>query len=774
MQNHLSDVTPKIINISSYDLTRSEISILAKGTKFCPTPIKKDVLNLQVDINVFLRKILLLDQFGSRTSACSSNIDQSLVKKSGTFIPKDSQDIFLQTNVNKLREWAKNLNTLHVEKVPSNITEAERQAITSLNNNKNIVIRPVDKGGGIVVMDKDYYVQKAEEVLSDASTYKKLNNYSDISVMKEVTKFCENYKNVLTDEERLYLQKFDFKTSNFYGNPKIHKSQVINNLINSVNNVYIKITENVDLSFRYITTSINAPVGKLSEFFDILLKPFLQLTPSYIRDAIDFLIKKPVILNNRVELDDIIFVSVDVTGMYVHITLELGLEAISYWLDTYPHLLHGRFNKTLILEGIALIMKNSCFAFNDKYYCLNIGTATGTTVAPTYANLVMAYLETKMYKQVLEVFGVEGQKFVLKNWFRFLDDGIILWKKSLGDVKLFIDILNNLHPNLTFTYEINSEKISFLNVLLYKENNTLKSDIFYKKTDSHDYLPFGSCHPRHTKHNIPYTLARMICTIVEDPVRKRYRLEELRRWLLKSGYPSHVINWKFNMLKDMDIHTLRQKVIHEQKQLLVFVQDRNPANPSVFSHIRNFIETLKTDERMSSLLSKVDIIKSERQSKNLGNLLQHSYFGTEKFEYGVKKCGASRCITCSYIEEGESVYFPHVDTHFKIRHKFNCNSGYLLYKIRCKGCNQDIPGSSGYYIGRTTCLKERLYTHKKCVLNEHYRNQNIYIHIFSCAGHLPVPFTIMPFYKVKRESISEMQIFEQYFREKFKPDLNTL
>ena len=104
----------------------------------------------------------------------------------------------------------------------------------------------------------------------------------------------------------------------------------------------------------------------------------------------------------------------------------------------------------------------------------------------------------------------------------------------------------------------------------------------------------------------------------------------------------------------------------------------------------------------------------------------------------------------------------------------NINSGYLLYKIRCKGCNTDIPGCNGYYIGRTVCLRERLLHHKFCVLNERYRNCHLYKHIFACAGTLPIPFTIMPFYKVRRQTHSEMQAYEEIFREKFKPDLNTL
>ena len=51
--------TPKVINISSYELNISEISILAKGRKFCPTPEYSDLLGLKVDITEFARKLQL-------------------------------------------------------------------------------------------------------------------------------------------------------------------------------------------------------------------------------------------------------------------------------------------------------------------------------------------------------------------------------------------------------------------------------------------------------------------------------------------------------------------------------------------------------------------------------------------------------------------------------------------------------------------------------------------------------------------------------------------
>ena len=73
-----------------------------------------------------------------------------------------------------MKEFSQKLHTLPVDRVHSNITAAERQAITSLSNNKNIIIRPVDKGGGIVIMDTAYYVRMVEEHLANGQMYSEL------------------------------------------------------------------------------------------------------------------------------------------------------------------------------------------------------------------------------------------------------------------------------------------------------------------------------------------------------------------------------------------------------------------------------------------------------------------------------------------------------------------------------------------------------------------------------------------------------------------------
>ena len=88
---------------------------------------------------------------------------------------------------------------------------------------------------------------------------------------------------------------------------------------------------------------------------------------------------------------------------------------------------------TLIIlpPGLKIPLKH-CLYFSDfdnQIYKQKKGTAMGTKVAPTYANLVMGYWETRLYKEVAVHFKVYSMYF-MQNWKRYLDDCLIMWPES--------------------------------------------------------------------------------------------------------------------------------------------------------------------------------------------------------------------------------------------------------------------------------------------------------------------------------------------------------
>ena len=84
----------------------------------------------------------------------------------------------------------------------------------------------------------------------------------------------------------------------------------------------------------------------------------------------------------------------------------------------------------------------------------------------------------------------------------------------------------------------------FLDLQLKIVNNTLVFDIYYKATNSFNYLSYSSCDPSHTKNNIALSLSKRIINIITD--NKEKRLSELKKHLNERNYPSEVINYTFN------------------------------------------------------------------------------------------------------------------------------------------------------------------------------------------------------------------------------------
>ena len=54
-------------------------------------------------------------------------------------------------------------------------TIMETRALKELRSNTDIIVLPSDKGRATVIMDRDDYNSKLSEMLSDTTTYKKLN-----------------------------------------------------------------------------------------------------------------------------------------------------------------------------------------------------------------------------------------------------------------------------------------------------------------------------------------------------------------------------------------------------------------------------------------------------------------------------------------------------------------------------------------------------------------------------------------------------------------------
>ncbi|CAJ0950028.1 unnamed protein product, partial [Ranitomeya imitator] len=273
---------------SSHDTQISELKVLNMGLSFCPTP-KWDSFQLERDLQQFYRNIRLKVYFEESTNSFRPvstpaqtegsilTIDQLGLRNRSTFIPPKSSHA-VETFVNLLDRDVK--KTLHDQRlgflpVRHNLDSLEKQALDSLSENKNIVIKPADKGGGaIVVMDRSFYMTEVRRQLSDTSTYKMLQTDPTYAIQQKISRVLDKHlqMNTIDKKTKMYLTNNHPVTPVMYILPKIHK-----NLQNPPG--------------RPIVASTDSILNPLSMFLEKLLTPHTKLTKSFILDTGDFLKK---------------------------------------------------------------------------------------------------------------------------------------------------------------------------------------------------------------------------------------------------------------------------------------------------------------------------------------------------------------------------------------------------------------------------------------------------------------------------------------------------
>ena len=223
---------------------------------------------------------------------------------------------------------------------------------------------------------------------------------------------------------------------------------------------------------------------------------------------------------------------------------------MAYWLSQFrpaSAIPLGEPSNTSILHLLKMVLELNNFQFNGKHYLQVGGTAMGTRVAPTLANIFMADFERKY------VYTYNLQPLV---WVRFIDDIFLIWTHGRQTLEDFIQFLNGVHTSIKFTSEISDSQIPFLDTWVKKSENSLYTDLYTKPTDANNFLHFDSAHPPHCKRGIPFgqfLMIRRICTKKED-----YDTHGLLKaaHFLHRGYPSSLVIDGFLKARAIDRKTL--------------------------------------------------------------------------------------------------------------------------------------------------------------------------------------------------------------------------
>ena len=372
----------------------------------------------------------------------------------------------------------------------------------------------------------------------------------------------------------------------------------------------------------------------------------MQSSETYIRDSYDFLEK---IRELGPLPEEAILVTADVVALYPSIPHAEGSASIRKALDR-------RVDKTVstdfLMEMLEFVLTNNYFGFRSEMFRQIEGTAIGTKMAPPYACIFMDGLEkdflaTLIYKPLW--------------WKRFMDDIIKLWIHGERRLREFILALNSFHPSIKFTFQIARDTVDpsyfedipevtlipgktthYMDLNVWIHDREVRSDLYCKPTDCHQYLSYRSCHPYHVKRAIIYGQALRVKTICSSSADFESHMVNMKSWFLNREYPSKLIDEQ--IAKARGAHSgNRTPRAPSKDQGPVLVATYHPALDNINKILSEHLHILHIEPEMKDLFERAPMV-AYRNPKALRNTLVRAKLPeVEEAEKGSFKCRGNRC-----------------------------------------------------------------------------------------------------------------------------------
>ena len=511
-----------------------------------------------------------------------------------------------------------------------NLTTKISQTKNFINNNNDLIILNADKSNKTVIMNKTDYNIKIFNLLSDSSTYIKLDKdpTNDINFELKSTLLLWKSKKIINDNTFKYLHSNTCSAPKFYGLPKLHKP---------------------NCPLRPITSFIGSPTYNLSKCISKSLQKTVGLNEFYIKDSWSFKNK----VSNLTIPKNFTIISLDIVSMYTSITWDLIVKSIkNRWKSIKPHtfLNYKDFNNALLL------CLNSAYCnFDNNIYKQINGLPMGSPLSATLANIVMEEAETKIINELT---------YYIKFYYRYIDDTLIcLPKNKINDI---FDKFNNIHPNLVFTKENSiNDSINFLDLNIKVENNKIVTNWYRKPIWSGRYLNFYSNHSLSNKIGIIYSLTDRAILLSHE----KYHNENLilvKNTLIKNGYPLTLLNEKIaNRYKYLISNKYQNKKLTETNE-----SKENNKKIITLPYINNFQEQFHRIFKNSNLQIIFNYDNTIRQ-KILKSIKTPT---PTKFKYNVVY--KIECIQCNSLYIGQTCRFLHnrMLEHARSIKNYNSNS----------------------------------------------------------------------------------------------------
>lgn len=746
VKTHTGSLT---VNLSDLSLTNADISLLDKGLKFIPTYRYLPVNRIYEAQNRLIRSLKLRDYFSDEDTDNDYDYNRKTFTYPSTWTPPDHkiadstletiQELITATQSAIKKNGVIRNKLLVVNRNNNNLTAAEITSLKQLRSNSNIVIKPADKGGATVLLNKDAYLREAHRQLGNRQYYTKLREpiyKSNISKINEILESMKSDK-FISAKQLQYLQAKDTDRARvFYLLPKIHKPRD-------------KWPQPNMPEGRPIVSDCGSESYRVSQYIDSFIRPISTRHAAYIKDTYDFISK---IRGQKIHKNALL-VTGDVSSLYTNMHIDRTLQVTKNALARYPD---AERPDCHIMRLLDITLRNNDFTFNGEFFLQICGTAMGKSYAPGLADLYLEKFDEK---------ATHGFKIKPQLYFRFLDDIHFVWTGTAEELTEFEIYLNSLIDGIKITLNFSHEKVDFLDTTIYRiadpsapDTDILQTRVFFKDTDTHQLLHRQSFHPKHTFTGVLKAQLLRFKRISSSHSDYSDACSILFAALQKRSYSKSLLR---KMKRDIwNLNDISPKPKDHHQKLLPIVIPYNKIGIELARSWKSIIgqsQLFDDDSRLLTAFCNSQNLYQKLVRSSFSVNGQHSKDNSKvklrknnNVKPGSLRCPNVKCKACSYIVETSSFGSSHNNRKFRLHNKFTCASSNIVYLVTCTKCYKQYVGETG------RSLRDRITDHVSCIKLK--KQTPIGLH-FNQAGHSLKHFSVLAIeqFDENSESIRRMK-----------------
>lgn len=282
----------------------------------------------------------------------------------------------------------------------------------------------------------------------------------------------------------------------------------------------------------------------------------------------------------------------------------------------------------------------------------------------------------------------------------YIDDIFLVYQHGLDNLKELVNTFNASHATLKLTLDWSHTEVAFLDTLVYKSDNKLRTKLYRKPTDATNYLMHHSAHPPGCKKGFKSQAMRVRRNCADIAHYDEF-IEPLKQAYKDRGYrPEHALTETVRDMRSTNRDQLLQtREKHTKCDNVVCTLPYNLKDIPARHIILKYWHILKESQSIGHLFTNNPIFgyfrpKNFRDQLCMAKVIyppnRSAIKGAPLALYS-DECDVKNCKNCPLLTKNN--HFTSSQTHLKYRKSFKsveCETKNVVYLLTCNKCKSQL------------------------------------------------------------------------------------